>query len=131
MSSFTTELHVTPMPDGRRWKLTRAFTYEIGKKGSGNKIKVPVGFITDFASVPKMFWGFISNWGKHGKAAVIHDYLYQNHKPEGKWFKRMFSKERKRADDIFLEGMVVLKVIVWKRRAMHLAVRLFSWLAWK
>ena len=32
--------------------------------------------MTDFASVPPVFRSLVSNWGKHGNAAVLHDYLY-------------------------------------------------------
>lgn len=39
--------------------------------------KIPAGFITDFASVPKPLQILISKTGKHGKAAVLHDYLYR------------------------------------------------------
>ena len=36
---------------------------------------VPKGFRTDFASIPKLFRIVLSPIGRHGKAAVIHDYL--------------------------------------------------------
>ncbi len=40
------------------------------------KVKVPVGFVTDFASVPRLFWTLLPPDGLYWYAAVIHDYLY-------------------------------------------------------
>ena len=124
MSSFTSRLEVSPMPDGRHWKLTRSFSYDAGFKGSWQTITVPAGFITDFASSPFVVWSFIPKWGKYGKAAIIHDYLYQKHR-----FNRRYT--RKYADGIFLEAMVVLDVARWRRKLMYWGVRAFGWLAWR
>ena len=119
MSSFTTRLEVSPMPDGRRWRLIRTFFYDVGREGSGDTIKVPTGFVTDFASSPPQIWWLIPPWGKYGKAAIIHDWLYQTG-----------LRTRKQADEIFLEGMIILGVTPWRRRLMYRGVRLFGWLAW-
>ena len=120
MSSFTSELVVIPMPDGRSWKLVKSFTYHVGSKFSRTYLKVPAGFITDFASIPWLFWTFLPSWGKYGKAAVVHDYLYQTQ-----------TKTRKESDQIFLEAMGVLGVRRWRKYPMYLAVRWFGWLVWK
>jgi len=119
MSSFTSPLSVTPLDDGRTWVLNRSFTYHICTKCSRNKITVPKGFCTDFASVPQIFWNILPPWGKYGKSAVIHDYIYQTH-----------CRTRKEADAIFKEAMEVLGVPTWQVISMWLAVRLFGWLAW-
>ena len=119
MSSFTTPLVVSPLPDGRRWRLVFQFGYDVGYEGSGDRITVPAGFVTDFASTPPPIWTIIPPWGKYGKAAVIHDYLYQTHK-----------RTRKQADDIFREAMVVLGVDPVRVFLMYWAVRLFGWAAW-
>jgi len=123
MSSFTTPLIVSPMPDGRRWRLVFPFTYHIGSKYSNKYIHVPEGFVTDFASIPWVFWAFLPYWGKYGKAAVIHDHIYQNHK--------RLKINRRRADDIFYEAMIVGGTKKWKAQVIYRAVRLFSCLAWK
>ena len=120
MSSFTSLLVATPMPDGRKWQLTRGFTYHVGSKHSRNKIIVPAGFITDYASVPRFLWSLIPPWGKYGKAAIIHDFLYQQ---------RLCS--RKFADTTFREAMQVLGVKSWRVFSMYWAVRMFGWMAWK
>jgi hypothetical protein len=56
----------------RCFRLTHKFRY-ISSKGT---IAVPVGFITDGASIPKAFWSILSPFGDYFAAAVIHDYLY-------------------------------------------------------
>ena len=82
---------------------------------------VPIGFKTDGASIPKIFWSVVGSpfTGLYRRAALIHDYLY-------------FSQTTKRnyADKIFLEAMKVLKVSWWKRRMMYAAVRLCGFRPW-
>lgn len=120
MSSFTSPLVVSPLSDGRRWRLVWSFTYHVGSEYSKDVIRVPAGFITDFASTPPHIWTIIPPWGKYGKAAIIHDYLYQT-----------ASRTRKEADDIFREAMEVLEVSKIRIFLMYWAVRLFGWLAYK
>jgi len=120
MSTFTTPLVVTPLEDGRNWKLIESFIYHIGNLESDEIVSVPAGFETDFASVPKFLWNILPPWGRYGKAAVIHDYCYR---------KGLFT--RKRCDKIFYEGMKVLKVPYWKRNVMYRAVRWFGGKAYK
>jgi len=120
MSSFTSPLVVTPMLDGRKWKLVHPFSYHIGSKNSKWIIKVPKGFETDFASVPQFLWFWLPYWGKYGKAAVLHDYVYQTH-----------LTERSIADSIFYEAMLVGGTTHWKAKLMYYGVRLFGWLSWR
>lgn len=103
--------------DGEQWEVTAPFEYH---SNNGEIIKIPVGFFTDMASIPKLFWSFIgSPTGCYGPSAVIHDYLY---------FCKRFT--RRKADMIFLEAMKVLGVPLWKRLVMFWAVRLFAFIAW-
>ena len=76
MSSFTSPLIVSPMSSGRDWKLHRSFTYHIGGKYSKKFVRVPAGFKTDFASIPKFLW-WLPYWAKFNKASILHDYLYR------------------------------------------------------
>jgi len=129
MSSFTTSLIVTPV-DGRRWKLVEPFRYRIGSMDSDKIITVPVGFVTDFASIPWLFWQLLPAWGRYGKAAVVHDYLYQRHMIQvSENLYLTFS--RYQADDIFYEAMLVGNTRHWKAKLMWLAVRICGWLAWR
>ena len=118
MSSFTTPLIVEALPGGRRWKLVESFTFwSATNKVNAIYISVPSGFTTDFASVPRPFWPLISPYGKAGKAAVIHDFLYYKNRIGEGWFTRA------QADLIFLEAMGVLGVAAWRKYAMYWAVR--------
>ena len=119
MSQFTKALVVTPLADGRTWVLMEPFSYDVGREGSGDTVNVPVKFMTDFASVPRLLWIFLPQWGKYGNAAVIHDWGY--------WSKE---RSKQQTDLIFLEGMKVLGVPPFKRTVMYLAVHLFGWWAW-
>ena len=59
MSSFTDPLEVRKITKGKnkgKWQTTRQFTYYVGEEGSDDKIVVPKGTVTDFASVPRIFW---------------------------------------------------------------------------
>ncbi|EEC7126499.1 DUF1353 domain-containing protein [Salmonella enterica subsp. diarizonae] len=53
--------------------------------------------------------------GKYAKAAIIHDYMYDN-----------ALRTKQEADLIFLDGMVVLGVPKWKRTVMYWTVRMFG-----
>jgi len=117
MSSFTKPLRIEDV-DGRNFRLLESFIYYTNKK---EVICVPEGFITDFASIPRLFWSIIgSPIGRYGKAAVVHDWLYHTQK-----------YSRKYADAIFLEAMAVLGVNWLKRRTMWLAVRIGGHFPWK
>ena len=129
MSSFTTPLHVSPMSDGRNWELTRAFTFRIGSRYSNQYIRVPQGFVTDFASIPKILTLLLPSWAKFNKSPVLHDFLYRTKKIMGE------AITRKQADDIFLEAMMVSWKDLPKRYFVanieYWAVRIFAFLAWK
>lgn len=116
-SQFTKSLIVQKIGD-RTWKLYTPFEYHIGEEGSDERIEVPEGFKTDFASVPRAFWWLFPPDGRYTNAAIIHDYLYYT-----KGFGRY---SRKQADLIFLEAMKVLGVPYLQRKTIYRAVRLFG-----
>ena len=99
--------------------LTESISYEVGFYGSGDVITVPVGFETDYASVPRAFWVMVAPRGAHEAAALIHDYLYKYN-----------LRTRIKADKIYMEGLEVLSVPSWKCAAMYRAVRLWGWKPW-
>ena len=119
MSRFTDALVVTPLADGKTWVVLRDFGYDVGEEGSADRIDVAIGFQTDFASIPRVFWAVLPRWGRYGNAAVIHDWLYWSQK-----------RSRREADRVFLEGMGVLGVGLITRWVIFLAVRWFGWIAW-
>jgi len=118
MSQFTTPF-VGELIGRNLWRVKEPFEYHVGEYPSKEIIKVPIGFITNFASVPRIFWPIISPIDSHGKAAVVHDYCY---------YTALYP--RKRCDEIFLEGMIVLKVGTIKRTLIYHTVRYCGYYNW-
>lgn len=118
MSQFTTNFK-GELIGKNIWKNLEKFEYHVGEYPSKEIITVPIDYITDFASVPRLFWSIISPIDRHAKAAVVHDYLYDV---------RCYT--RKRSDEIFLECLNVLNIKPWKKYCLFYGVRLFSWYRW-
>jgi len=123
MSSFNKLLNISPLPDGKNYVLRAKLVFYIGddSDSSTDKVVVKKGFVTDGASCPKIIasLGF-TRWGRHGTPSVIHDLCY--------WTQ---DRTRKEADDIFLQGMVVMGVNRFKRWVIYRNLRMFGGLAWK
>ena len=124
-NTFLTPLIVEVMPNGKTFKIHHEFTW----RGPVVDIKVPIGFVTDFASIPRFARIIIPKLGKQNKAAVLHDYLYQHHQLTIKGLRLTVS--RKEADITFLDSMEALGVAKWKRLIMFICVRAFGFLAWR
>jgi hypothetical protein len=82
-------------------------------------VTVPVGFVTDFASIPRVFWSALRPDGEYGYAAIIHDFLY--------WEQPV---SRETADDIFRFAMEDFNVDGLSLRGIHGAVRAGGESAW-
>ncbi len=113
MSRFTTPA-ILEMLGHFLWRVHEPFAFYLSDDES-DVIEVPAGFITDLATIPRIFWILLPPDGKYAKAAIIHDYLYDN-----------ALRTKKEADLIFLDGMEVLGVPKWKRTIMYWAVRWFG-----
>jgi hypothetical protein len=104
----------------RDWLLAGTLIYETDVAQMGPTILVPVGFVTDFASVPR----FVPRWivdvnEEHVYAAIVHDFLCRTG----------LLKDRHLADEVFREAMKVCGVYGWKRWLMWAAVRgVTAWL---
>ena len=120
--------------DGRRWRLIAEFDYKLGSPDGIERVNVPKGFITDFASIPRGLWNVLPPTGSYGKAAVLHDWLYQTrtihtiHPSNGDSF-RVCS--RAEADHVLLEAMEVLSVRRFTRWTIYAGVRVGGWAVWK
>lgn len=112
---FKSNLCVCETNTYNEWRLREPLIYQ----GNKDKFEVPVDFITDFASVPRVFWNIIPPTGAYTKAAVIHDWLYVTK-----------AVSRKDADGIFRRIMKELKVSRWRRYLMYSAVRTFGGFVW-
>ena len=122
MGEFLSTLEVTPVADtdgGRSmWKLLHPLAY--ASKYLEEPVVVPEGFVTDFASVPRVPLLYLMMNDVGQPAAVIHDFLYG----EGKI-------ERKIADKVLDEALAAVGVSWWKRQAMYMAVRLAGGFSYK
>lgn len=108
MASFTEDVQVVNRLSGKvhEWELCEPVRYYITDPG-GDTIHVPPRFKTDFASVPRPLWWWTAPWGRHGRAAILHDFLYQLGSiidPTG----TMRRPGKREADRIFREAMAVL-----------------------
>ena len=120
-SSFVTPLDVEFL-DGKTWRLAAPF--EFMSEVTESVIDIPDGFLTDFASIPRVLWAALPPTGPYGKAAVVHDYLYQTMDAT------THLVTRKEADQVLKEGMEVLGIGRVTRFAIYAGVRLGGWAAW-
>lgn len=143
MASFTTPLELIYL-DGCKWEVHQPFEYHLGVLGGPERVLIPAGFITDFASIPRMLWPVLPPTGQYGKAAVIHDWLYQHRTVEvypsttvmgaplvqSNTIPTMRLVDRGEADHILLEGMQALKVGWFTRSTIYSGVRTGGWHSW-
>lgn len=106
---YTESLYQDPEKPHRH-KLTRPVELVLS---DGQFIHIPVGFVTDFATVPRLLWGIVATSGRHNAATLIHDYLYS-----------IQYENRKFADEEMLFWLRESKVHEIKSQAMYAAVRL-------
>lgn len=98
-----------------RWELMTRLIYW---DRNGRTWVVPAGYITDFASVPRLPLAYWLTGDHAHMAAVLHDYLCTDYYPT-----RMTWRE---AADLFNEAMQAEGVSRTRRWAMYWAVRLFG-----
>lgn len=114
MSAFLTKLTVTELDDSSNdgrgtWQLEAPLVYEsdIAKK----TITVPVGFVTDYASVPRLPIAYLLVGGIAHKAAVIHDWLYTSHEVD-----------KATADLVLKEAVIVSGIAPWRASLIYSGV---------
>ena len=86
------------------------------RPSTGVWIWVPAGYVTDFASIPRVGRWMIPPFGRHAIAAVVHDWLYSVGEPG----------QRGYADEVFSEALKELGVDPVRRGVMHAAVTGFG-----
>ena len=106
-----------PFSDGEYWVLANDLMFVI--RDTGQRIIVPRGFVTDFASVPRIFWTFFPKHGEYTRAAIVHDFLY--------WQQRC---TREQADELFDILMDDSDVDSTTRFTIYAAVRVWGGDAW-
>lgn len=102
--------------DAVRWRTAETLVYE---GGEGDVFTVPSGYVTDFATVPRVAVWLIPRFGNYTRAAILHDWLLTDALPAG-----MVSARD--ADGIFRRVLRELGVPPSRRFVMWLGVRLGS-----
>lgn len=94
------------------------------KPGAGitdlQPVEVPIGFVTDFASIPQVFWSVLRPDGDYTYAAIIHDFLY--------WTQ---DRSRKDCDRVMKLAMEDLGIDTATGQTIYLAVRAGGDGAWQ
>jgi hypothetical protein len=112
MSQFLTKLvvEVADIADDGKWIVVQPLVYQsdVAKR----TIMVPIGFQTDFASVPRLPLIYMLCGNTSNEAATIHDYLYSSH-----------LVDRETADAVLREASAVTNVPAWRRWMMWAGVR--------
>lgn len=115
MSRFLTPLRAEK--SGGVWTILQPLIYE--SDVAQKVFIVPEGFVTDFASVPRIPLAFLLTGDSAHEAAVVHDWLY-----------RKDIVTRSVADAVFAEAAKISGEAGWKSWLMWAGVRLGGWVAW-
>ena len=108
---------VRPSGNNRAFVLLEPMIYEVGS--SGSVIKVPAGFVTDYASIPSFLWSLYSPHDQYSRAAIVHDYLY--------WSQLC---SRPQADNLFMIAMRESEVPEITRNNVYRAVTTLGQSSW-
>ena len=120
--AVSSALHMGRFAD-RMYYLDKPITWSPGPGQSGApEVTVPKGFVTDLASIPRVFWSVLPTDGVYTFPAIVHDYLYWTQNP---------AIPRETADLIFKYGMEDLRVDGVSVFAIYNAVRLRGGGPWK
>ena len=111
-------LHMGRFQD-RIYYLDKEIKWSPGPGQDGPSVVVPAGFVTDLASIPRVFWSLLPSDGAYTFPAIVHDYLY--------WTQRY---PRPTADNVLRYGMEDMKVSNAVTVAIYTAVRVGGDSAW-
>lgn len=95
-------------------------------------ISIPKGFITDGATIPKLFWNILSPFGRFFKSCALHDYiclmakLHNNEAPTLKEGISIATQYRKRADTLLSLSMKKQGIALWRRLLIMANVRTYT-----
>lgn len=117
MSRFIDPLNTTEISDSVFAIADHPFRYQSDL--AGVIFTVPVGFFTDFASVPRLGVVYALLGDRAHEPAVIHDWIYYS-----------AVTTREVADDVLMEAMETLNLPWWQRYPIWWGVRMGGWVAW-
>lgn len=117
-SSFLTPLLAEQLTSSD-WRLHADLRYQSAVLGK--VITVPAGFVTDFASVPRLPFAYLLAGATSVKPSVVHDFLYRS---------RPHECTRAQADAVLREGSLAIGEPSWRCWMMWFSVRMFGSAAW-
>lgn len=106
------------------WRVDNNFTFVCGRGKDQYSVTVPKGFLTDGASIPRIFWFLFPPFGRYMDAAIVHDYLCEHCIIER--MGETVKITRAEADDIFLTIMSYHKVWLPSKIILYSCVRLWG-----
>ena len=153
---FEGTLEVQELPDGVHHRLAKPFGLFLdGRIGQypATAITVPLGFVTDYASIPPLariagmvlaiFWlsaecgvrsaeyGIFAAWIVVMLSdSLLHTGRYQTAAVIHDFIYKTHCFPRGQADWILYRAMALSGTPRWKRMIIYLNVRLFGWMAW-
>jgi hypothetical protein len=115
--------------DGRNCTFRKPFPYLLAIEEQIFKAVIPVGTVVDGASIPRVFWAVFQPFGRHWRAAVIHDAAYGY---GGLWREdgAFLPITKADADDLFRQGMQLLGVEDFQTESEFEAVESFGKHVW-
>jgi len=93
----------------------------------GWRITVPAGFVTDFASIPRLLYVLIPPRGRYNRPAIVHDFLY-HYAPIDPMTGKPCTQAR--ADSIIREACEDVDDRLTQRWAIYLGLRVGGFMAW-
>ena len=128
-----------PAKDYGFFYLEQPYPIQFEFDGKTWRFWIPLGFVYDVASIPRILWTFIAPLELGFKPAAVHDFLLmmegkvtvEQWSPiNGKWWvshgSRAFS--RVEIDKMFCALMREENIPRWKRRASYRSVRFWGWI---
>lgn len=109
------------------YELLSEFVVFINTPSKTVVVTVPAGFITDYASVPRIPFAYLLFGGLGNYAAVLHDGLYSDSTKVtivDYDTKLPYPVTRAWSDDVFFHGLQSRGIESWKSYCMYAGVRL-------
>lgn len=104
---------------GKKFFIEKQFTFVFSYSGKTYMVDVPVGFGTDFESIPSAVPRWIADPWDYPEEGAAHDYLY---------FTGRFPKYI--SDLVYRAALEYSGASYYQRQKRYLAVKMFGWKAW-
>jgi hypothetical protein len=109
---FPTDIKLCPLDAEREGRGLFRLDEELPVRLFGETITIPQGYVTDGASIPWFARGLVDVWGRDGRPAILHDWLW-GQRDWPKWL----------IDLVFLLALKAEGVSDLRATLMYLAVR--------